>query len=162
MLFCLVCLVRQMSPDVVVAVVFVPRKKFSFHCFSTCPIDSCLFGILDKMVFQNNYDLGIDYTFDLRNYVPRINQEGFYSLSGLIEALQTTTTLTNLCIESDEEPLQHKRLIIQPLCHCIATLRLHNQHHPLRSFTIFSRSKRNSMALGSNCMGRQTNRAANC
>ena len=96
------------------------------------------------MVFQNNYDLGTDYTFDLRNYVPRINQEGFYSLSGLIEALQTTTTLTNLCIESDEEPLQHKRLIIQPLCHCIATLRLHNQHHPLRSLTIFSRSKRNS------------------
>ena len=44
------------------------------------------------MVFQNNYDLGIDYTFDLRNYVPRINQEGFYSLSGLIEALQTAFT----------------------------------------------------------------------
>lgn len=95
------------------------------------------------MVFQNNYDLGTDYTIDLRNYIPRINQEGFYSLSGMIEALQTTTTLAYLSVECVREPFQDKHHLIEPLCRCIANLRLHNQHHPLRSLTISSQWLRN-------------------
>ena len=65
------------------------------------------------------------------------NQVG-YTVPQLISALETTTTLTTLRVYGDrydDEPHVHRR-VVEPLCQCLASLRLHNGHHPLQKVVL--------------------------
>ena len=61
-----------------------------------------------------------------------------YTIEQLIFALNTTTLLTTLNVHfNNYAPTpENNRLIIDPLCRCIANLRQHNPNHPLRTLTI--------------------------
>ena len=62
-----------------------------------------------------------------------------YTIEQLIFALNTTTLLTTLNVHfNNYAPTpENNRLIIDPLCRCIANLRSHNPNHPLRTLVIF-------------------------
>ena len=76
-------------------------------------------------------DLGTEFTiFPMELAENRVR----YTVQQLISALEKTKTLTKLVVYCDrdcEPPLIHRR-IVDPLCRCIANLRVQNEHHPLK------------------------------
>ena len=69
------------------------------------------------------------------------SDEASYTVQQLISALNATTTLTTLTVDSapfvDQlPPLSHSG-VVEPLCQCLANLRLQNEHHPLQTVEIF-------------------------
>ena len=73
-------------------------------------------------------DLGTDFSFDV--YIPCC------SVQQLITSLNATTTLTTLtvCHSSRGVYGPHiQRCVVEPLCRCLANLRLQNEDHPLKA-----------------------------
>ena len=76
------------------------------------------------------------------------NQES-YTVAQLITALEATTTLSHLwvlgrhCSSRIEDEVIHEtpsyihRYVVEPLCRCIANLRLPNGHHPLEAVEFY-------------------------
>ena len=61
-----------------------------------------------------------------------------FKVRQLVTALNATTTLTELTIiggryEIYEPPPSHRHRVVEPLCRCLANLRLQNEHHPLQT-----------------------------
>ena len=86
---------------------------------------------------NNELDLGTEFQIDFRSLS---RSETSYTVHQLTTALEATTTLTELglLIEEDFEPGagNNQSAIVDPLCRCIANLRLQNEHHPLRSLVL--------------------------
>ena len=62
------------------------------------------------------------------------NQES-YTVAQLVTALETTTTLRTLAVSSYSSVTVNVNSprIVEPLCRCLADLRLQNEHHPLKA-----------------------------
>ena len=85
---------------------------------------------------ENELDFGTLFEIDFHSLWKR---ESSYTVQQLITALNGTTTLTELSVNFENfEPMDgnNQRAIVDPLCCCIANLRLQNEHHPLRKLAL--------------------------
>ena len=88
-------------------------------------------------VDADEFSLGTEFRFDLASLA---DNEASYTVAQLIAALETTTILTTLTVlgDPDNEPPPHSnRDIVEPLCWCLANLRLHNEQHPLQKIQFY-------------------------
>lgn len=60
---------------------------------------------------------------------------GEFTIEQFIASLESTTTLIDLTIRFDYYNAAQNHPVLDPLCRCLANLRHHNQHHPLRRLT---------------------------
>jgi hypothetical protein len=84
---------------------------------------------------ENNV-LNLETTFQIFLMELANNHED-YTVQQLITALKATTTLTTLWVYGgpasyEPTPLLYRR-VVEPICRCIANLRLQNEHHPLKA-----------------------------
>ena len=66
-----------------------------------------------------------------------------YTIQQLITALEATTTLTELSVDGNRRrreppPLSIRRVLVEPICQCLANLRLLNEHHPLQEVDFYN------------------------
>ena len=93
------------------------------------------------------FTLGTNFVLELG---PLADNLADYTVQQVIAALEATTTLTTLFFlgrpddfyedEDDEPPpppISHRR-VLEPLCRCLANLRLQNEHHPLQNIQFFN------------------------
>ena len=70
------------------------------------------------------------------------NDDEFFTIHEFTTALRTTQNLEELQIDFDDgryDPIPaNNRLMVASLCHCIANLRDHNEHHPLRRLWLYN------------------------
>ena len=88
-------------------------------------------------VDADEFSLGTEFRFDLASLA---DNEASYTVAQLIAALETTTILTTLTVlgDPDNEPPPHSnRDIVEPLCWCLANLRLQNEQHPLQKIQFY-------------------------
>ena len=78
-------------------------------------------------------DLGFNFTIELTALV---KNRADYTVQQLITALEETTYLAKLTVRGPDmcEPLSIQR-VVEPLCRCLASLRLQNEHLPLREIS---------------------------
>ena len=70
----------------------------------------------------NQFDLGTEFELHLGALA---DNEASYTVAQLVTALETTTTLTKLTVYGGSG-------VCEPLCQCLANLRLQNEDHPLK------------------------------
>ena len=82
---------------------------------------------------NNALDLGFNFTIELTALV---KNRADYTVQQLITALEETTYLAKLTVRGPDmcEPLSIQR-VVEPLCRCLASLRLQNEHLPLREIS---------------------------
>ena len=72
-------------------------------------------------------DLGTQFWLDIGNQTD-------ITVAQLITALNATTTLTRLVVSCYDSSVNvDSRRVVEPLCRCLADLRLQNEHHPLKA-----------------------------